>query len=165
MGQAVTGSCDVERAPCAQLQKGLESTCVAVMDIGEHDDSAEGFTEELLARPSGNSKGSKKPLMVGQRRSNRSDGVTRLMAAAQYGSVEGIHRLYAEGEALDARDVRGWTALHFAAYELHYDAYVTLVQLGADPQLQNFMGQTPVKLAAAVDPERAQQLSQGVRAV
>eukprot|EP00434_Breviolum_minutum_P028705 symbB.v1.2.025399.t1/scaffold2463.1/size78693/2 len=127
------------------------------MEFGEPDDSGEGFTEELVVRPNQRSKGSKKPLMVGQSRST-GDSVTRLMAAAQYGSVDGIQRICEAGDNLDARDVRGWTALHYAAHGLQHDAYVALLKFGADPKMKSYLGLTPVEVAEAIDPKEAEKL-------
>ncbi|CAK9030234.1 unnamed protein product [Durusdinium trenchii] len=154
----------------AQLEKGVTAGCVGMMEFGEPDEFAgEGFTEELVVRPNQRSKGSKKPLMVGQSRSTTGEsGVTRLMAAAQYGSVEGIKRIYEAGDSLEIRDVRGWTALHYAAHELQYDAYVTLLKLGADPEKKTYTGHTPIEVANAVDPSQAEKMrlaAIGARAV
>lgn len=158
MGQVVN-SCDVERAsPCTQMEKSMTSGCVGMMEFGEPDDFAgEGFTEELVVRPNGRSKGSKKPLMVGQKRSS-GDSVTRLMAAAQYGSVDGIRRICEAGDALESQDVRGWTALHYAAHALQYDAYVALLKYGANPKQKSYMGLMPYEVAHAVDPQQAERL-------
>eukprot|EP00435_Cladocopium_sp_Y103_P025052 s663_g6.t1 len=153
MGQVVN-SCDVERAsPCTQMEKSMTSSCVGMPD----DFAGEGFTEELVVRPNGKSKGSKKPLMVGQKRSS-GDSVTRLMAAAQYGSVDGIRRICEAGDSLESQDVRGWTALHYAAHGLQYDAYVALLKYGANPKQKSYMGLTPYEVAHAVDPQQAERL-------
>ncbi|CAE7946165.1 Asb7 [Symbiodinium sp. KB8] len=132
MGQAMIGNCDVERAtdPCSSVVKGLESGCVTLMEcnISEPDEFKEGYGEEVVTRPTASSKGSKKPLLLrGKQEPQAGDlrcRVTPLMAAAQYGSVPGIRRLCDQGDSPNARDNRGWTALHYAAKEQQLEAYV-----------------------------------------
>eukprot|EP00933_Yihiella_yeosuensis_P044472 TRINITY_DN39641_c0_g1_i1.p1 TRINITY_DN39641_c0_g1~~TRINITY_DN39641_c0_g1_i1.p1 ORF type:complete len:185 (-),score=39.97 TRINITY_DN39641_c0_g1_i1:60-614(-) len=94
-------------------------------------------------------KGSKKPLLNNDLgRFHRPDSqVTPLMSAAQYGTAESVRRLIDdEGELLNRKDHRGWTALHYAANELNYDTFEELLKSGADPGRKDPQGRTAVQV-------------------
>jgi hypothetical protein len=56
-----------------------------------------------------------------------------LLAAASRGDATAIQALTTRGERPDARDARGRTPLHVAAYAGHHEAMRALVAAGADP--------------------------------
>jgi ankyrin repeat protein len=74
---------------------------------------------------------------------------TPLMFAAREGAAEAVRALAAGGADLDARDPDGVTALLVAILNAHYDVAATLADLGADPNVADQTGRTP--LYAAVD--------------
>ena len=60
---------------------------------------------------------------------NAYDGVHR---AAQEGDLAGVRKLIADGVDLEARDPKGRTALHVAAFASHDDVIQALAEAGAD---------------------------------
>jgi hypothetical protein len=60
-------------------------------------------------------------------------GYTGLLAAASRGDAAQIKALAALGAQVDARDARGRTPLHVAAFGVHHAAMRALVVAGADP--------------------------------
>jgi len=60
-------------------------------------------------------------------------GYTGLLAAASRGDAARIKALAATGARVDARDARGRTPLHVAAFGAHHAAMRALVVAGADP--------------------------------
>jgi hypothetical protein len=79
-------------------------------------------------------------------------GVTALMVAAEsgssYDSYAGFQKLIANHENfnINQQDAQGNTALMYALMTLHDDTRVvkSLIDLGADPELANFAGDTPL---------------------
>ncbi|KOO33958.1 ankyrin repeat-containing protein, partial [Chrysochromulina tobinii] len=67
---------------------------------------------------------------------------TALIISSVYGR-EGCVRLLLDSKAaVNATDVDGWTALHWAAYEGHLAVTKLLLEGGADPTLRNKAGNT-----------------------
>lgn len=70
-----------------------------------------------------------------------------------YAALEGDTRRIAElmeaGEELDSPDFNGFTALHFAAQEYQVDAARMLLDQGAQVDLVNDFGNTPLFVAVA----------------
>eukprot|EP00931_Biecheleriopsis_adriatica_P042972 TRINITY_DN2452_c0_g1_i1.p1 TRINITY_DN2452_c0_g1~~TRINITY_DN2452_c0_g1_i1.p1 ORF type:complete len:197 (-),score=43.05 TRINITY_DN2452_c0_g1_i1:85-675(-) len=186
MGQSPIYGCDVIRQDrfhheeVVQCSRLCESTGDKAMEFQyngfdrcslvepawlEPEEEGIGDESEAYRRPSCKSKGSKKPLLVaGSSRNAAPTGdaclqVTRLMAAAQYGSSEGIRRLCEEeGEDPDDRDCRGWTALHYAASQLHIETFGALLRVGANSQMRSYDGRTALQVAKEEDEFVAQKL-------
>lgn len=76
-------------------------------------------------------------------------GWTALMYAARQGALQAARALADAGADLDVRDPDGTSALLFAIINAHYDVASMLVQKGANPNLADNAGMTP--LYAAVD--------------
>lgn len=74
---------------------------------------------------------------------------TPLMAAAFYGSAEIVRLLTAKGEAVDAADNRGRTALMYAVARPHPDPAViqALIDAGASRTIKDTRGDTPADWA------------------
>lgn len=70
------------------------------------------------------------------------------MNAVQAKSLEKVSFLLDRGADVDARDGRGFTALHRAAEMGQLDLLVTLLEHGASPELEA-EGHTPLSLARA----------------
>jgi ankyrin len=79
-------------------------------------------------------------------------GWTALMYAARQGAIDGVKALAASGAQLDARDPDGSTALALSIINAHYDVASLLIERGADPDVADHVGMTP--LYAAVDMRR-----------
>ena len=76
-------------------------------------------------------------------------GRTVLHEAILRGStVEHLGYLVAYGAHIYARDVHGWTPLHYAAYMGHVDLVEQLLYYGADPQAADEQGRTPLHVTA-----------------
>ncbi|KAJ1485125.1 ankyrin repeat-containing domain protein [Baffinella frigidus] len=60
------------------------------------------------------------------------------------GHVDVIEELVKSGADINARSINNSTALHEAAYWAHAGAVRTLLDLGADPFLENTNGHTPL---------------------
>jgi ankyrin repeat protein len=71
------------------------------------------------------------------------------MYAVRQNAAEAVRGLAAAGADLNATDPDGTTALVLAVINAHYDLAAELVDLGADPNLGDSTGMTP--LYAAVD--------------
>jgi ankyrin repeat protein len=71
------------------------------------------------------------------------------MYAARQNSPEAVRALAGAGAALDATDPDGTTALTLAVINAHYDLAAQLLDAGADPNVADVTGMTP--LYAAVD--------------
>ncbi|CAE8624810.1 unnamed protein product [Polarella glacialis] len=130
-------------------------------------EALKGEDDEDIRRPSVRSKGTRKPLLFsgGLGSQKMHDGgdlhakVTALMAAAQYGSANSIWRLIMkEGEDPEDRDVRGWTAMHYAAHYGHLDVFAELLRCSADPTARDNRSKTPLQVAQAADKEFASKL-------
>jgi ankyrin repeat protein len=76
-------------------------------------------------------------------------GWTPLMYAARQDARSAMRALVSAGAALDAVDPDGMTALTLAVINAHYDAAVQLLEAGADPNVADARGMTP--LYAAID--------------
>ena len=76
-------------------------------------------------------------------------GMTAAMLAAREGALEGVRALADAGANLDATDPDGTTALNLAIINTHYHVAALLVEKGANPNLADAAGMTP--LYAAVD--------------
>lgn len=77
-----------------------------------------------------------------------------LFRAAHEGDVAGIERLVAEGADVDARDSRGRTPVHVAAFASEDEALRSLAEAGADMNALEHQAYDVVTIAAvANDPE------------
>jgi ankyrin repeat protein len=76
-------------------------------------------------------------------------GWTALMFAARQNAPSAVKALAAAGAALDATDPDGTTALTLSVINAHYDLSALLLDLGANPNVGDSTGMTP--LYAAVD--------------
>ena len=76
-----------------------------------------------------------------------SSGQTLLHLASFLGFAELTKFLIAHGIDLDARDRNGYTALHFAVLSLSKPCLELLVAAGADQEIVNALGKTPVDIA------------------
>ena len=74
---------------------------------------------------------------------------TPLMYAARQDATNALAALVNDGASLDATDPDGTTALTLAVINAHYDAATLLLDAGADPNVADARGMTP--LYAAVD--------------
>lgn len=74
-------------------------------------------------------------------------GMTALMFSAQTGSLECVRRLMWAGAQVNAIEEDGWSPLHFAAKEQHYQVCAALLQGRANPGLQTCDNQTPLEVA------------------
>jgi hypothetical protein len=77
-------------------------------------------------------------------------GMTGLMQAAGQGDVEGVRRSLASGDAVNAADETGWTALMLGAAAASPDIVSLLVQAGARVDQQDGHGDTALIAAVAV---------------
>lgn len=64
-------------------------------------------------------------------------------------STDHIQYLIAYGANLHARDVHGWTPLHYAAYMGHADIVEQLLLYGANPGATDVQGRTPLHITAS----------------
>nr|XP_032619199.1 neurogenic locus notch homolog protein 4-like [Chelonoidis abingdonii] len=86
------------------------------------------------------------------------DGVTPLMAAVCAGGTVG--ELLAQGARLDAQtDATGETALHLAARFARASAVRSLLDAGADPNVRDRAGRSPLHSAIGADALGACQVS------
>jgi len=76
-------------------------------------------------------------------------GLTPLHFAARQGCVAGVGVLVKAGAQINATNPNGFSPLLLAIINAHYDAAIELLNLGADPNLADEDGRTP--LYAAVD--------------
>ncbi len=76
-------------------------------------------------------------------------GWTALLYAARQNAPAAVRALAAAGAGLDATDPDGTTALTLAVINAHYDLAATLLDLGANPNVGDSTGMTP--LYAVVD--------------
>jgi ankyrin repeat protein len=76
-------------------------------------------------------------------------GMTAAMYAARQGALAGVRALADAGANLDATDPDRTTALNIAVINAHYDVAALLLEKGADPNIADAAGMTP--LYAAVD--------------
>mmetsp|Transcript_18491 Transcript_18491/g.38441 ORF Transcript_18491/g.38441 Transcript_18491/m.38441 type:complete len:176 (-) Transcript_18491:184-711(-) len=104
-------------------------------------------------------RGANRPLLKHKRPPRGDEGITALMVAAQFGSLQRVDRLIAERANVNATDARGYTPLHWAAQEGHPEACLALLLGGADAGAATADGQTPLQLAEAEDPETAAKMS------
>lgn len=75
------------------------------------------------------------------------------LAAAQFGTLVRVRRLLELKADVRATDNEGWTALHWAAHEGHFEVCSFLLQSGADPSAANAAGQTALQTAFLEDQE------------
>jgi ankyrin repeat protein len=76
-------------------------------------------------------------------------GVTPLMWACEGGHLGVVKMLvqHRQGQGLQKRSGRGWTALHWAAYAGNQEVERFLLLAGADPTITDNEGRTPFALA------------------
>ena len=83
-------------------------------------------------------------------------GMTAAMYAARQGAPAGVRALAEAGANLDATDPDGTTALNIAIVNTHYDVAALLLEKGANPNIADTAGMTP--LYAAVDMQHQEPL-------
>jgi uncharacterized protein len=76
-------------------------------------------------------------------------GFTALLLAARQDAAHGVRALAEAGADLDAPDPDGTTALNLAIINAHYDVAALLIEKGANPNVGDTAGMTP--LYAAID--------------
>jgi len=64
--------------------------------------------------------------------------------AAVEGDFEALVRLLESGSSIDTQDDNGWTALHFAVQDGHSKLVDELLRRGANPNLVNSHGNSPL---------------------
>lgn len=84
---------------------------------------------------------------VGQSDTRDEKGRTLLIAAAASGNIEFIKRLITN-DNINQKDERGNSALHWAVYYGHQEVVELLLANGADPNIYNKSGVTPLMTAA-----------------
>lgn len=84
--------------------------------------------------------------------------INDLVAAARRGDLHAVHRLLADGAATEARDSRGFTALHWAALRGHWRVVDELVEAGAPVNAAAADGSTPLHGASHHDQPEAVRL-------
>lgn len=114
--------------------------CDAALALDERDD--EGRSGLMLAA----STAREGPLAI--------RGEPRVMPPWRGSGLASARWLLARAVELDARDERGWTALHWAAHELQAEGASLLIQAGAPIEARDALGRTPL-LVALSSPERA----------
>ncbi len=72
----------------------------------------------------------------------------KLHSAAKRGDLTAVADLLKKGVKVDARDSKGWTALHLAAYWEKHKVAVALVDAGASVDALDATGSTPLHKAA-----------------
>jgi uncharacterized protein len=77
-------------------------------------------------------------------------GRSELHHAALRNDTGAIARLLADRELVDERDVEGFAPLHFAAQEYSVDAVEALLAAGAETDIANRFGNTPLWVANEV---------------
>ncbi len=65
------------------------------------------------------------------------------------GDVKSVERLATNGANLNARDIFGRTALHYAVINRQYNTAQALLQLGCDPSVADESGRVPLHCAAS----------------
>ncbi len=84
--------------------------------------------------------------------------ITDLVGAARCGDLHAVHRLLGDGAATEARDSRGFTALHWAALRGHWRVVDELVEAGAPVNAAAADGSTPLHGACHHDQPEAVRL-------
>ena len=74
-------------------------------------------------------------------------GRTPLINAAFYGNMDLLKWLISEGADVNARDKKGYAALHFSVQENKSDCVNLLLKSKADPNIQDENGNTPAAVA------------------
>eukprot|EP00428_Durinskia_dybowskii_P023084 CAMPEP_0170245604 /NCGR_PEP_ID=MMETSP0116_2-20130129/22587_1 /TAXON_ID=400756 /ORGANISM="Durinskia baltica, Strain CSIRO CS-38" /LENGTH=231 /DNA_ID=CAMNT_0010496477 /DNA_START=76 /DNA_END=771 /DNA_ORIENTATION=+ len=164
---------DEATATCAALEDGVKSTIANANRGGARVSDAVLLNHELLQHArQGNVKGvgqalergawteTRRPLVMKPQKPESAGekgakptleqpdvGMTALMFSSQAGSSECVRRLLWAGAEVNAVEEDGWSALHFAAKEGHYEVCAALLQGRANPQLVNGDDQTPLQLA------------------
>lgn len=85
-----------------------------------------------------------------------------LHEAAKRGDVDRLRAVLAGGVAIDSRDEKGWTALMWAAYNLHSDAVDLLLASGADPGVRDRLVQDAADVALH-SPQEGDRVSLAIR--
>ncbi|XP_011160890.2 ankyrin repeat domain-containing protein 40 isoform X1 [Solenopsis invicta] len=72
----------------------------------------------------------------------------RLRERVCLGDTDGVQDLLNVGVDVNARDVNGWTALHWACKEGHLDIAALLLKNGADRNIRSEIGETPASVCS-----------------
>ena len=75
-------------------------------------------------------------------------GRNKLHHASNNGVVLTVKKLLDEGIDIDAQDVNGWTALHFAAQNNHFKTLDLLLEYNANPNIHDKQGNGPLWTAS-----------------
>ncbi|NPA58483.1 MAG: ankyrin repeat domain-containing protein [Aquificae bacterium] len=87
------------------------------------------------------------PLVYSCQRIDASNPDDMLIVSAQLGDVERVKLALAKGADVNAQDDKGGTALHWAVFYGHGDIVRLLLMHGANPDIKDRNGITPVDVA------------------
>lgn len=82
-------------------------------------------------------------------------GMTALMWASNLHQSDHVRTLLAQGAKFDQANVWGTHALHFATKRGSFNSMVALIEAGADPNVTDFHGETPLHLLCSNDQSRS----------
>lgn len=89
------------------------------------------------------------------------EGITSMHCAAEFNRIEvmkELARVAGDSLMVDAKDKFGWTPLHSAVHLGNIEAVKVLLEMGANPMVQNNIGKTTIHVAAAQNRKEIVQL-------
>ena len=139
---------DADGFPLVLSALGNTDSVKALLDAGADPDASDGHGRYALLRAAstGNSAVVNLLLAHGAKTEVRGDGYTPLLAAIEIGSTNCVSSLLAAGADVNAKNESDWSALHYAVGLRRMAILQMLLAKGANPNVRNNTGQTPLDL-------------------